>query len=269
MVGLGIGAALAVSLVLATGASAALPELGRCVKQKHGEYTTGSCTTKAAKKGAGFFEWEPGAVANGFSIKGGLTTFEAEVSGTKFACKASSGAGEYVGSSEVKITKLAFTGCEVHSAKVPCQTEAAEGNSTEGEINFYALDGVWGKIKETKAGILLTGTVADPFEPPLGPTPFLAHWECGGKLSGKGVNIFVEEGVIAEVTATDVMSLAAKEKFAKSATGKQAITEFEGEAEEHELVDHAFASALPETEPMNAVMTLAITNTEKVELKAK
>ena len=98
MVGLGIGAALAVSLVLATGASAALPELGRCVKQKHGEYTTGSCTTKAAKKGAGFFEWEPGAVANGFSIKGGLTTFEAEVSGTKFACKASSGAGEYVGS---------------------------------------------------------------------------------------------------------------------------------------------------------------------------
>jgi hypothetical protein len=265
MVGLGIGTALAASLVMATGASAALPEVGRCVAKTGGKYTSSTCTTLAKTSGA--FEWEPGALAARFSFKVGTVTFENELERRKFTtCKAGGGEGEYIGSGEVKITKLEFTGCEFHEAKDRCQTEAAEGNSTEGKINFYALNGELGKITGTKAGILLTGTVANPF----GPTPVLGFWECGGKLSGKGIDFVVEEGVIGEVTATDKMSLTAKDKFAKNlTTGKQAITHFEGEADEHELVVRAFNSALAETQGMTAVMTWSITNEEPLEIKAK
>jgi hypothetical protein len=269
-VGLGVLAALVASLAFVGTAGAAIPELGRCVSAPGtGKYTANSCLVLSKKESTNLFEFEPGAVKNGYTTKGAAATLEGETSKSKISCKASVGSGTYSGTKESKVEKLEFTGCENKAAKVKCQTEAAEGNATEGKINNYPLNGILGKTKLTKAGVLLTGTVPNPF--PFGTTPLLAHFECGGKLSGKGANIFVEGSIIGEVTATDKMSLTAKNKFAKNlTTGKQAITNFEGEAEgSHELTSVVFLSETPEIEHSNEVTTTTVTNEEALEIKNK
>jgi hypothetical protein len=267
IVGLGVGLALAAGSVLTASASAALPELGRCVSRMGGQYANNGCTTLSTTPKTKLFEWEPGALANGFTIKGTGLTITTEPSKTRMTCSASAGRGIYTSATTAEITQLELTGCEEKSFKVKCQTEAAEGNSTEGRINVYPLDGALGKVSGTKAGVLLTGTVPNPFS--FGQTPLAYHFECGEHLTGKGTQVFGENGVIGETIATDRMSLTSKLKFAKNVTTlKQAIRHFEGEADEHELVEILFGPCEC-IEAANLVANPLITNEEPLEIKAK
>jgi hypothetical protein len=274
IVGLCTGLAVAAGLALAAGVSAALPELGRCVSHAGGQYANSNCTTLSTAPKTKLFEWEPGAVANGFTIKGAgvtisLERYEGRINGGESAtCTASNGKGLYTSPTTIEITQLELVGCADKPAKVICQTEAAEGNSTEGKINIYALDGVLGRVSGTKAGMLLTGTVPNPF--PFGKTPLVWHFECGGKLTGKGGNNYAENGIIGELVATDKMSLTSRFRLAKNKiTLQQAIRHFEGEAEEHELFQWSFLSEIPEFGNITVVTTPTITNEEALEIKAR
>jgi hypothetical protein len=275
MVATGLGVALVFGLVWVASASAALPEIGRCVAQAGGKYTSSTCTVLAKSAKTSLFEFEPGAVKNHFTLQGaGFVTelvpkVEIVAGPEKMNCTASKGEGVYTSPTSLEITQLEFTGCEVKTAKVKCQTEAAEGNSTEGKINLYPMPGKLGKTAGTKAGILLTGTHPNPFS--FGTSPLVYHYECGGKLTGKAANMFVEAGIIGEVLVTDRMSPTWTYKFAKTLiTHKQAITHFEGEAEEHELMEAALGPCECEAfGPDLWVSHPTITNEEPLEIKSK
>jgi hypothetical protein len=236
------------------------------VAQAGGKYTSSSCTVLAKTSKTSLFEFEPGAVNSHFTFAGTAFTQEGETSRQKVSCTASRGEGVYASPTTVELAQFELTGCQVKSAKVTCQTEAAEGNSTEGKINVYRLDGALGKTSGTKAGVLLSGVVSNPIG---GSSNLVMRFECGGHLTGKGADIFVEGSIIGELIATDRMAMTSKLKFAKNAiTLKQAITHFEGEAEEHELVEVVFLAG-GEVGFANWVGTPIITNEEPLEIKSK
>jgi hypothetical protein len=78
LVGLCLAAVFAFAALAASAAQAAEPEWGRCVAQKHGNYTEGNCFTVATKKGVpdhkGKYEWLPGAEARCLPAKHGNFT---------------------------------------------------------------------------------------------------------------------------------------------------------------------------------------------------
>jgi hypothetical protein len=262
--------ALVAALALVASASAALPEIGRCVARAGGKYTSSTCTVPAKTGKTSLFEFEPGAVNNHFTLQAPAITMQqhnAEIGEEKISCAASKGEGVYTSPTGLEITQLELTGCQDKSAKVLCQTEAAEGNSTEGKINVPLLEGALGKTSGTKAGLLLTGTVPNPFS--YGKSNLFMHYECGGKLGGRGANVFVEFGVIGELVATDRMSPTWRLRFTKSIiTLDQAIRHFEGEAEEHELWENVFLAGIDDGF-VNVVGVPTITNEEPLEIKSK
>jgi hypothetical protein len=68
---------LAAGAVTASAAPALeAPELGRCVAQTGGKFTSGVCTKEAKAPKVGSFEWEPGAVKAHFKGVGGVGTLE-------------------------------------------------------------------------------------------------------------------------------------------------------------------------------------------------
>jgi hypothetical protein len=262
IVGLGVGLVLAAGSVLVAGASAALPELGRCVAHVGGQYASGTCTALSKTPKTKLFEWEPGAVANGFAINGTSVTLFDAFGGKLLSCPASAGKGVYASAATLEITQLELTGCE--SGKVSCQT-AAEGNSTEGRVLISPLDGALGKVSGTRAGVLLTGTKPNPFG---GSSGLVYNFECGGKLTGKGPQSIGYGSVIGETIPTDRMSLTSRLRFARNlTTHRQAVKHFEGESEEHELFEQVLGPE--EAGEVEVVTNPTITNEEPLEIKAK
>ncbi len=78
IMGLCLVAVFALVAVAASSASATAPEWGRCMAQKHGNYTEGNCKTVAEKHGVpdhkGHFEWLGGADAKCYAMKHGNYT---------------------------------------------------------------------------------------------------------------------------------------------------------------------------------------------------
>ncbi len=84
IMGLCLVAVFALAAVAASSASATGPEWGRCLAQKHGNYTEGNCQTVATKHGVpdhkGSYEWYGGAAAlcypkkHGEYVDSGCTT---------------------------------------------------------------------------------------------------------------------------------------------------------------------------------------------------
>jgi hypothetical protein len=135
-----LGAAAAVSVIVAAGAWAQAPEVGRCASHAGGKYTNNVCTKLAKGKTVGSFEWEAGAIKNKFTGVGGVGTLET-IHGVKVTCKAESSDGEFTSAKTVGNIAVAFTGCE--SADFKCSSAGA----TAGEIVTNPLAGtlVWEK----------------------------------------------------------------------------------------------------------------------------
>ncbi len=150
-----LAAALIVSAVGAATASAAAPEIGRCLKvspAKTGKFSNSGCTKE---KAGGNYEWAPGAVKNKFKTTGGLGKLET-LNGTTVTCKTQESGGEYNSPKTVTGVVVKFTHCE--SAGFTCGTEGAK----EGEIITNPLEGRLGiEKKGKKIGFDLFPTAAD------------------------------------------------------------------------------------------------------------
>jgi hypothetical protein len=117
IVGLCLVAAFALGALVASAAQASGAEFGRCVAQKKGEYTTGTCAVKAAKAHKGKFEYVPGPGSSpSFTMTGGPAVREVPEFGGPVECTKSTGSGQITGvkSAEAVIT---YEGCETGGAK--------------------------------------------------------------------------------------------------------------------------------------------------------
>jgi hypothetical protein len=176
-IGLCLIGVLATSAVAAASASAEAPEYGRCVKgvAHEGGFTTATCVATDKEDNDGVYEWLPGAGTKpGFRTEANLTestgglTFET-VRGTKIACKSESGAGEFVGTKEVRISSIKFKGCQASGAECSTGGAAAEEivtNELTGNLRFA----VGGKTKKKlvnelvpTSGPLLVGFACNTF----------------------------------------------------------------------------------------------------------
>jgi hypothetical protein len=238
---------------LATSASAAAPEFGRCLKTKEGggtKYNSAKCTVVASGEKENF-EWYPAFGESKPLEKAGFTTaLKAEtlasltsILGTKFVCKTEMSGGKYTGEQTVGGIVLQFTACESGGGK--CNS-AGKG---VGQISWNELNGVLGvwKTGETqvkdKLGISLKPNTGEE----------LVEFSCGGLI------VKVRGSVILPVTA-NAMKLSSTVKF-NSYKGKQKPEQFVGGPKE--VLECKFASAA--YEQCGLMLAMIWTNEEKVE----
>jgi hypothetical protein len=152
--GLCLLVALALGALMATAASAAAPEYGRCVKAEknakkeyNGSFSDSKCTkevpvSERPKKGK--YIWTPGAGKAKFTSTGGVGVLTT-VGGSAVECKAESSDGEFVpgNNKEEAGIVVKFTGCEALSLQ--CTSPGAKA----GELITNELEGLVGW--ETKA----------------------------------------------------------------------------------------------------------------------
>jgi hypothetical protein len=257
---------------LAPTASAALPELGRCVPVEgvhegkktvyHGKYGNKGCTRE--KPGAGRYEWSAGAGAEKtFSGAGSAEAATLETpEGRRIACGVGRNEGEYTGS---KTEKLTFTlnSCEETSLHVPCQSvdpEEKEPKPIEGTIKTLPLEGELGFIT---AGA--KPSVGWAIKPEIGPD--IAVFECG-KTLGLGTKVLIEGTFITSVKKPlDKMAEEFHQKYA-AIHGTQTPEELEGGATD--TLTASFLTGLEETsESVGYIANEELILEEPTEIKAK
>jgi hypothetical protein len=213
-------------------ASAALPELGRCVQVEgvkegkktvyHGNYGNKGCTRE--KPGAGKYEWSPEAgTEKTFSGAGSAEAATLEtVGGRQIACGVGRSEGEYTGA---KTEKLTFTlnNCEETALHVPCQSvnpEEKEVKPIEGTIKTLPLEGELGFISAGEKPV-----VGWAIKPAIGSD--IAVFECGTTL-GLGTKVVVEGAFITTVKRPlDRMAEEFHQRYA-AIDGKQTPEQLEG-----------------------------------------
>jgi len=147
LLGLCILALFGLSAVAVANASAAAPEIGRCVKvtAKTGKFSSATCIKE---KAGGSYEWEPGAVKTKFKSTGGVGKLET-VNGTTVTCKTQESGGEFTSPKTVGGIVIRFTHCE--AAGFTCETAGAK----EGEIVTNPLEGRIGFENKAKKKVAL------------------------------------------------------------------------------------------------------------------
>jgi hypothetical protein len=152
LVGLCVFATMAVSCAFAaTGASAAAPEYGRCVKKAKAEgsgYTSSKCTV-AGEGTKAKYEWLAGAAKRKFTTSGGAGKLET-VDGKTVTCEVESSEGEFSSTNfKQETTSVRFKGCK--SDGFACTTEGLK----EGELETRELLGEVGFETGTKTALEL------------------------------------------------------------------------------------------------------------------
>jgi hypothetical protein len=262
--GLCLVAAFAMSAIVATAASGANPEYGRCLKTKAGggtKYTSAKCTVVASGEKENF-EWYPafgGAKPlekTGFSaaLKAStIATLETK-SGTKVTCTSLAAKAKFTGNKTITVTQTDFSGCE--SGGIKCNTAGAG----TGIIKVKELEGELGVISKGETGIKdKIGNVLWPKggKPETGPTAAeFVEFNCGG------LTVNVRGSVISPVTANSMKSIATV-KFT-AAKGVQKPTKFLGGINMY--LESSFAKALYEQSGQSA--TTVQTAEEKVEARS-
>lgn len=142
-------AAIALGAVVASSASAAAPEYGRCLKAEknskkeyNGHFSDSKCTkevSEAERPKKGKYTWTPGAARAKFTSSGGIGVLTT-VGGSGVECKAESSNGEFVPGNNKEETGVVvkFTGCK--SLAAPCTTPGAKS----GELVTNELEGTVG-----------------------------------------------------------------------------------------------------------------------------
>jgi hypothetical protein len=186
---------VATGLSTAATASAALPELGRCVKvvPKTGEYVGGRCESPAGGKGGWSFIPGPG------EKKTFTATIESAVlkgtgaHKTSISCAFGEASGEYTGPKTLTVKTLTLFACEQAGAFKTADEKFCQNVLSElGEIKGNELSGEIGFIEPTKVGVDLKAASGTA----------LALFECGGanSVTEKGTGL----GTIIEVTGSVV-----------------------------------------------------------------
>jgi hypothetical protein len=258
------------------------PEYGRCVAQKHGEYSFSNCVTKSKRPHKGKFEWRPGparpcfAMEKGeytdsgctvkskrlhkgafereagprFTSTSGPITLEAPESGSgKVVCAAGAGSGEVTGRN-TGVERIAFTGCETAGKK--CTSEGSNGSPS----------GQAGVIDTNLLDMRLLGPEESGLGPPQVLTqlasgehqPYLAEFGCEGPRSRiKGYFSGVQNGNVGTPSAASRTSIQALHSERGLRDGEEALF-----TELSENGGSSWSGAAP------ALMTLALTNTAEL-----
>ncbi len=185
----------ALGMAAASSASAALPELGTCVKQQvervgfrkvyHGAYTNSSCTKKA-KAVNGKYEWVAGpGEKKEYESPGAGEPATLEVpGGNQIECANHKVYGEYTGA-KTETRTIGLYECKELFSLEPCQsidTNETPPTYTPGTIISQPLEGELGainaKLKRPSAGWA--------FKPKTGPILFIV--ECGPIAGAKEVS---------------------------------------------------------------------------------
>jgi hypothetical protein len=193
------------------------PEIGRCEKLAgetrgkklvyEGAFTSATCVL-ASETNTGKYEWNPGVLSRRFTtaIKGTTKVALETVRGTRITCTGETGAGEYLGLTQVRNVVFAFTGCEMPSVKAAC----ASGSAATGEIVSQPLEGALGVFAPgatsatNKIGLALR---------PVATAGTAITFTCAG-------DVFVIRGAVVVPVTTDKM-LTANTWKATESKGKQ------------------------------------------------
>ena len=124
---------LLIGVVGVASASAAAPEVGRCLKVAAGtgKFSSSTCTAEKVK---GSYEWMPNGEKLKFKTVGGVGVLET-LNGTTVGCNTEESGGEFNSPKTVTGIVVRFTGC--HSVGFICTTPG----SAEGEIVTNPLEG--------------------------------------------------------------------------------------------------------------------------------
>jgi hypothetical protein len=248
--------AVALSAVFAAGASASLPELGRCVKVTNhtGEYIGIHCIHKSPTH-KGEAEFTTGAAKNkfeGFNPSGSVVLQTAKL---KISCSAITLNGEYTGAKTSTAT-LDLISCANDATKHKCQSNPLK----EGEIEpSSALKGELGFI--TGGEKPTVGLDLKPENQPI------VVFECGEPGKGETeLQATLEGSVIGQIKKLNVMVPEFSLLF-KSLGGKQVPEKFEGGATDT-LTLKVVKGGLPTTESAVLKATVTLPNEEPLEIKA-
>jgi hypothetical protein len=226
MAGLCLVAVCVIGVSAAATASAALPELGRCVNVgSGGKYKYKNCVVPSAK-GNGAYEWLPGPGAKPkFLVEIGEVELET-VGKAKVACGFSELTGEWTGAKTASVN-LRFQGCLNTGTGKSCQSQpnqpAQITTSTvfEGEEIPAPIEGELGFIKKPPMP-----QVGLDLKPKEGSSNLLS-FSCGGSLGGETPESWTLEGsVIGRIRPVAVMGTAIKMNY-KAVGGKQVPEKFE------------------------------------------
>jgi len=174
ILGLCLIAALAMSVVASSSASAAGPpegpEYGRCLKtavKLTGEFTTNTCTVKDTDGNDGEYEWKAGPGPKpGFTNVATTTATLETVKGTKVTCTHEESTGAISSITEVEVPSVKFNGCK--SSGLKCSTAGAG-------VEEIVTNALTGHLHFEKVG---TETVDNELVPKS--APLFVEFECGG-----------------------------------------------------------------------------------------
>jgi hypothetical protein len=257
MVGMVLVATFAVSVAAASSASAALPELGRCVPapEKNGAFKGNHCNLPA--EGKGKYDWLPGPGAKPKFAGTGEAVVLETVGKRKVECGAATFEGEYTGPKTESVTVL-LIGCTEPVSKQPCQTG---GPPREGEIDSSgALEGELGFItggERPTVGLDLK---------PKAPSTSMFVFECG-TLPTVVLHAAVEGSVIGRITPINHMVEEFKTVY-KAPGGKQVPQQFEGGAKDT-MTAKLLVGLETKTEEIGLKAIRVDVNEESLEIKAK
>jgi hypothetical protein len=248
--------AVAASLVAATGAWAAAPEYGRCVKAEQnskkeltGSFSEAKClkevpTAERAKKGK--YSWLPGAVKKKFTSTGGAGLLET-VGKSQVECKTEASTGEFKESNKDEAgIVVTFTGCEADGA--PCTTTG----KTRGELVTNELEATVGWENKAKKK-----TDVELYPAKSVTSGLFIEFTCQGlvvKVRGKLLVPIKND----EMTETATLKFVAKK-------GKQKPEKWE-ESSEKVFLESAFSNIGGEFEQAGQTITATIKAEEKLEL---
>ena len=158
-----LAATIAIAAV-ATGASAAAPEFGRCIKEAgKGEYSNSGCTLISPVPSEYAWKAGPGPKSHFKDlIESGTSVSLNGAGGSSVTCTGATGGGEIANAKEVAGVIFKFNGCE--ASNIACESAGAG----EGEIITRLLSGVIGAAPK--------GKVAEELR---GPGEIIAEFACG------------------------------------------------------------------------------------------
>lgn len=260
---------LSLSVVAASSATAALPELGRCVPAEetmegkktvhHGAFGNRGCT-KANATHTGKYEWLPGPGPEGKTFTGHLAEPALETKGgIRVECGSGHVEGEYTGEKTATITKLELITCVSGTPPVFCQTEPAVPDVIKNVGNLEAQLGTLGGSKSFAGWDV------------KGPTPVVFTYTCGDKPELESFST-IEGSVIGTVhtggrSYFNRMNKTGMVRY-KQKEGAQLPEAFEG-GEKDTLALTRIQGLTQTTEPIAFESEEELTTTEALEVKTR
>jgi len=251
-----LAAIVLVAIVVPAAASAALPEVGRCVKvaKGTGAYKGSSCVTHATGAG-GSYEFMPVTATEKQAFAGsGSSPIIATAGHTTITCVTGNMSGEWTGPKTATV-QLELQAC-TNSNNQGCQTTPLQPTEIRGVVEAEI-----GFIKSTAPGISVGFDLK-----PQSPSTALATYECGnlGELNR------IEGSVIAkDIPLNKMVTTSSLVYKVSKATGQQVPESFEGGVKD--TLSTTFTTGVESSTGESSLkMTEYVnTNVNPLEIKAK